>query len=640
MVADVEPTLPPVRNPTARRIICEAALSRLGLTLSPEFLDALCPQPRFKIVTGGWQAGKALDLGTELRTIHGPRRIQDMQPGDIVFDHEGSPTLVKAVSPVWENRKCWRIRFSDMTSVVVDEEHEWLIERTQNWARSSEDTSQWRETSSARYTTKAMRHLKMPLKLPGSDVFITGFEETVNRDTQCIEVDSPWHTFQLANGAPTCNSTELAAEVWCETPLMSHDMKYLIWIIVPSYRSPHKEIDYLKAWGEAAGILTYARVPGPEQGVPCVLEYWQGVVKIETKTAQDIAGIAGEPCDMVIVAEPGQMPETVVNQVQGRVITKRGRIVLGGTIEDAEMKVRYAWYPEMAATLEAEGPNDEACSVRLPSWANLAVFPRGRRDPEIVRMEQDPPRGLGKLAFDRRVGGAPEGVEFPVYPQIHQAAIDLQTVYKDDPTQSPYHFDCRPPNLQWSWWHGAGGHDYGEGGDNHPSALVAGTVLPSAVDPAGLLVVRDAWLSNTMDITEIESARRLMGQKYRITYSRWAFDPQQREAARLAGGWPASPGSTQGASRWFRVGLINARLNRDLLRFDLSNPRVRELFIEMGMVQKLRRRVPGRGTMWIYNREKDDMTASLETLNELIFSVPADPPERMFQLPDLVMLPN
>lgn len=634
MVTEVQPTLPPVWLPEVREIVCREALKPLGLTLSPEFLAALTPQPRFKMVTGGWQAGKALALGTEIRTLAGPRRVEDMQVGDVVFDHEGMACRVKAVSPVWEDRKCWRIRFSDQTSVVVDEEHEWLIERTQNWARSSEETP-FRETINSRYTTRALRALKLPLRLPGCDLELVAMEETPNRDTQCIEVDSAWHTFQLANGAPTCNSTELAAEVWCETPMMVPGETYLIWIIVPSYRSPHKEIDYLEQWGRKTGILTYSHLPPPDRGQPCAIEFnLNGArCRIETKTAKDIEGIAGEPCDMVIIAEPGQMPETIVNQVQGRVITKRGRIVAGGTIEDAEMKVRFAWYPEMAASLEAEGPNDEAASFRLPSWSNLAVFPGGRRDPEILRLELPPPKGLGRQAFDRRIGGKPEGVEFPVYPQIHDAVFD-----ENDPTRCGYHFDCSNLRLAWQWHVGAGGHDYGEG-EGHPSTLVACTVLPSAIDPAGLLVVRDAWWAESEDITLIESTRRLMGQKYRITRKRWAFDPTQREAARMAGAWAATTSTTQGSARGWRVGLVHARLNHDLIRFDLANPRVVALFKEMRLVHKIRKRMPGRGTVWIYNRDKDDLTAGLEMANELIFSVPAEKPDEFIRLPDMVSMP-
>jgi hypothetical protein len=48
--------------------------------------------------------------------------------GDEVFAPDGTPTRVVATTPVWHDRPCYRIRFSDGAAVVADAEHLWLTE--------------------------------------------------------------------------------------------------------------------------------------------------------------------------------------------------------------------------------------------------------------------------------------------------------------------------------------------------------------------------------------------------------------------------------------------------------------------------------------------------------------------------------
>ncbi|TEX50685.1 MAG: replicative DNA helicase, partial [Actinomycetales bacterium mxb001] len=72
--------------------------------------------------------GKALALDTPIPTPTGWTTMGDIRPGQSVFDEEGNPTTVVAVSPTWHDRPCYRITFSDGSTIVADEEHEWLTE--------------------------------------------------------------------------------------------------------------------------------------------------------------------------------------------------------------------------------------------------------------------------------------------------------------------------------------------------------------------------------------------------------------------------------------------------------------------------------------------------------------------------------
>jgi deoxycytidine triphosphate deaminase len=74
--------------------------------------------------------GKALALDTEVPTSQGWRTMADLEPGDLVFDEDGFPTVVLAVTPPMLRRPCWRVTFSDGASVVADADHLWRTTTT------------------------------------------------------------------------------------------------------------------------------------------------------------------------------------------------------------------------------------------------------------------------------------------------------------------------------------------------------------------------------------------------------------------------------------------------------------------------------------------------------------------------------
>jgi deoxycytidine triphosphate deaminase len=69
--------------------------------------------------------GKALALETEVPTPAGWKTLSDLQPGDLVFDEGGQPTLVVAATAPMLGRPCREVIFSDGTSVTADLAHEW-----------------------------------------------------------------------------------------------------------------------------------------------------------------------------------------------------------------------------------------------------------------------------------------------------------------------------------------------------------------------------------------------------------------------------------------------------------------------------------------------------------------------------------
>jgi deoxycytidine triphosphate deaminase len=69
--------------------------------------------------------GKALALDTPVPTTQGWRTMGELEPGDLVFDEQGFPTVVLAATPPMYGRPCREVGFSDGTLVVADADHQW-----------------------------------------------------------------------------------------------------------------------------------------------------------------------------------------------------------------------------------------------------------------------------------------------------------------------------------------------------------------------------------------------------------------------------------------------------------------------------------------------------------------------------------
>lgn len=70
--------------------------------------------------------GKALALDTPVPTPTGWSTQGALEVGDEIFDGEGRPTKVVAVTNVMQGRPCYRVTFSDGESILADAGHLWL----------------------------------------------------------------------------------------------------------------------------------------------------------------------------------------------------------------------------------------------------------------------------------------------------------------------------------------------------------------------------------------------------------------------------------------------------------------------------------------------------------------------------------
>lgn len=91
-------------------------------------------------------AGKGLALNTPLPTPTGWVLMRDVAVGDIVYDEDGRPTRITAVSEV-RHLDCYRVTFTDSSSLITDGDHLWNVipmsERRQ--ARGLSRVTDWRD---------------------------------------------------------------------------------------------------------------------------------------------------------------------------------------------------------------------------------------------------------------------------------------------------------------------------------------------------------------------------------------------------------------------------------------------------------------------------------------------------------------
>lgn len=90
------------------------------------------------VLMKGCQLGAALALDTPIPTPKGWSTMGELQPGDYVLDDEGAPTKVAAVSPIYADRECYEVLFSDGCKIVADAEHKWAVTyngKVKKWGR-------------------------------------------------------------------------------------------------------------------------------------------------------------------------------------------------------------------------------------------------------------------------------------------------------------------------------------------------------------------------------------------------------------------------------------------------------------------------------------------------------------------------
>jgi hypothetical protein len=179
------------------------------------------------------------------------------------------------------------------------------------------------------------------------------------------------------------------------------------WIVGPDYSQARVEFQYLHDALADAGLLE-GEPSMPQSGSqPWSMRTKWGAT-IQTRTSSDIAKLASFRVHGFLMVEAAQQLYEVWLKLSARVAETRGFGILSGTLESG-----LPWYADMLRRWKGE--NEEGGkSFSLPTWSNTDVFPGGRDDAEIKRLEATYPGDL----FLERFGAEPQGYHGSVLPEF------------------------------------------------------------------------------------------------------------------------------------------------------------------------------------------------------------------------------
>lgn len=189
------------------------------------------------------------------------------------------------------------------------------------------------------------------------------------------------------------------------------------WLIGPDYYLPRAEFEYLEQFLAQLGAVRSRRdVNKPKEGS------WSLKTKSSqlfvTRTSADVRKLAARPIDGILMCEAGQQSYDTFLKAMGRVSEPRGFVLASGTFESS-----YDWY-STTFTEWFEDPDSEGDAFSLPTWGNTYVFPGGRQDPEILRLERLYPAGY----FMEKCGAKPSppvGVIFKGFSYLKHVSEDV-----------------------------------------------------------------------------------------------------------------------------------------------------------------------------------------------------------------------
>lgn len=200
----------------------------------------------------------------------------------------------------------------------------------------------------------------------------------------------------------------------------------IFWMVGDDYEQSHKEFTYVVDALAQVNAVRDRDISMPMRGA-WQLKAFGGSVQVVTKTADDIRKLAKDAPDGILINEAAQCGYDVYLKCLGRTAPKRGWLFMSGTLESST-----DWYAESLKRWQSPNAED-AKSFVIPSWANPVLYPGGREDPEIKRIEALLDRELFLMRFGA-VPTPPEGLVLPQFSYKTHVPGDV-TYNKELPVQ-------------------------------------------------------------------------------------------------------------------------------------------------------------------------------------------------------------
>lgn len=196
----------------------------------------------------------------------------------------------------------------------------------------------------------------------------------------------------------------------------------LYWIVGKDYERCQNEFEYIAKAMLELNVVQASEIHTPHSG-----QWYMTLVSgttIKTWSLQDWLKVGSEAPKGIIICEVAQISHTEYLRLTDRTAEKRGWVIGTGTFEGS-----LGWYPELWKLYQLPGQSGQSFSY--PTWSNLAIFPGGENDPEIIRLKE-------KYAdrtdyFMERFGGVPSPPKGLVFPEF-RALTHVKTMeIKDSP---------------------------------------------------------------------------------------------------------------------------------------------------------------------------------------------------------------
>ena len=206
----------------------------------------------------------------------------------------------------------------------------------------------------------------------------------------------------------------------------------LIWLVGAEYERVKKEFQYITEFGTYLGIVEkggYTKNINPGR-----VKFVTGAT-LETKSATDPSRIGEDQPDIIVECEAGLIDEETKHRLRGRAARKRGWHISTGSFNSS-----FGGFVDSWTTGQAPNALDIK-SFSLPSWINTYLYPGGREDPEILRLE----RSMTFSRFMERHVGMPcppsNRVIYNADPKLHAKKLsinpDLPVAFTIDPGYAP-----------------------------------------------------------------------------------------------------------------------------------------------------------------------------------------------------------
>lgn len=226
----------------------------------------------------------------------------------------------------------------------------------------------------------------------------------------------------VAGGRRAGKSTWLAANL---LPFMFKSWSK-VWLIGPDYELAREEFEYIERWLRWLNV-PITNISKPMQGSYTLETKWHS--KLETMTGKNEEKIEMVSLDAAGITEAGQTNRILLDRVRYRVSQKRGPIYMSGTLMEAQ-----AWYVNALKRYKNGDEYGEWRSFSIPSFDNLAAFPKGEEDEEILSMKRNLPEeeyARGVLAEPM----PPAGLVFKEFrEETHVVPITLNPIDPDQLT--------------------------------------------------------------------------------------------------------------------------------------------------------------------------------------------------------------